>query len=160
MKQSRIAGVYMKGMLSVWIIYLLKKKPMTGYDMLNEIASITGDTWHPTTGSLYPALHKMKRSGFVLSKKTGNRGKIKYTLTKDGEKIYSDMKEHVSEVMNNRKFMRVFASILWPDEPESFRDEIEAVQTALIKKRYSAAKKDYKSAAKKLRRIREELEKI
>lgn len=160
MKQNKIAVVHMKGMLSVWIIYLLKKKSMTGYQILHEISQITGDTWHPTTGSVYPALHKMKKNGIITAKKVGTRGKIVYTLTPHGKEIYENMRKHVATIMGNTKFLRVFDSLLWPDETEEFRNEVESIYTALIDVRNNIKKSDYKRIAAKLSSIRRQIEKM
>ncbi len=145
----------MKGMLGFWILYLLKKRQMAGYEILQEISQITGDTWQPTTGSVYPALHKLKKNGIIAARKEGSRGKIEYKLTKKGIELYDGMRKQVMNVMQNAKFRRVFESLAWPDEPEELRNEIDALYTSLMKMRNNT--KNYAALSRKIRRIREEI---
>jgi DNA-binding PadR family transcriptional regulator len=152
--------VHMKGMLNIWIVYLLKKHPLTGYQILQEIVQFTGDTWHPTTGSVYPALHKLKKMGMISSKKEGARGKIEYSLTQKGGDMYEEMRGHVKKTMGNSKFRRVFESLVWPNEPEEIRSETEAIYIALVELRNNLKKADHKSTLEKLRRIRKQIEEL
>lgn len=141
----------MRGLLNIWIISLLSKKPMNGYEMLKEIEGIT--EWKPTTGSLYPALHKLKKKGVIAAEKRGERRQVVYSLTQKGEQTVSDMRNHILRHIENPKFFRMFESLVWGDEPECLRIEVENMRLAMIGLRKNVKKKDAESVAKRLRKI-------
>ena len=124
---------------------------MNGYEMLKEIEGIT--EWKPTTGSLYPALHKLKKKGVIAAEKRGERRPVVYSLTQKGEQVVSDIRENIMHHIENPKFFRVFESLVWRDEPDSLRKEIENVRLAMIGLRKNMKKKDAESVAKRLRKI-------
>ncbi|MBI3190873.1 PadR family transcriptional regulator [archaeon] len=159
-KSASIHEPSIKGMLVFWIIYLLKKKPMSGYEILQSIKEFTGDTWNPTTGSIYPALHRLKKDGLIEAKKAGKRGKIVYLLTDSGKKNYDQMRSGAKSMMTNMKFRRVFESLVWPNEAEDVRGSVESIYMALIKVRNRAKPSDYKKIIAKLNVIAKEIENI
>ncbi|MEM2630296.1 MAG: PadR family transcriptional regulator, partial [Candidatus Bathyarchaeia archaeon] len=57
-----------KGYLRLVILMLLTKKPMHGYEIMNEVEARTLGFWRPTAGGIYPLLKKMERKGEVKSK--------------------------------------------------------------------------------------------
>jgi DNA-binding PadR family transcriptional regulator len=61
---------------------LLAERPMHGYEMLQEIARRTNDLWHPSPGSLYPALQLLEDQELVRSSATG--GRRQFELTSQG----------------------------------------------------------------------------
>ncbi|MGH3157440.1 MAG: PadR family transcriptional regulator [Streptosporangiaceae bacterium] len=52
---------------------------MHGYEMLQEIARRTDDLWHPSPGSLYPALQLLEDQELVRSSSTGGRRQFELT---------------------------------------------------------------------------------
>jgi DNA-binding PadR family transcriptional regulator len=58
---------------------LLAERPMHGYEMLQEIARRTNDLWHPSPGSLYPALQLLEDQELVRSSSTGGRRQFELT---------------------------------------------------------------------------------
>jgi len=63
--------------------------PRHGYGISQAISSWSGDVFQVDTGSLYPALHRLERKGWVKSKwktsETNREVKI-YSLTPKGKK--------------------------------------------------------------------------
>ena len=55
---------------------------MHGYEMLQEIARRTNDLWHPSPGSLYPALQLLEDQELVRS--SSNDGRRQFELTGQG----------------------------------------------------------------------------
>jgi DNA-binding PadR family transcriptional regulator len=71
-----------RGDVRAAILALLAERPMHGYEMLQEIARRTSDLWHPSPGSLYPALQLLEDQRLVRSSNTD--GRRQFELTSEG----------------------------------------------------------------------------
>ncbi|MEM3553279.1 MAG: PadR family transcriptional regulator, partial [Candidatus Bathyarchaeia archaeon] len=82
-----IKEVY-KGYLRLVILMLLTKKPMHGYEIMNEVEARTLGFWRPTAGGVYPLLKKMEKKGEVKSKwiKISKRNRRIYEVTVNGKR--------------------------------------------------------------------------
>ena len=88
--KSLLSGSY--GMM---ILSLLKEREKYGYQMINELALRSDDTFKMKEGTLYPILHSMEKQGYVESfeKKTdGGRVRRYYRITKKGLKALEEKK--------------------------------------------------------------------
>jgi transcriptional regulator len=71
------------------ILRTLAWGPQHGYGISNAIRTGSGDVLRAETGSLYPALHRLEKQGWVKSEwgETENRQRAKYySLTRTGRK--------------------------------------------------------------------------
>lgn len=68
----------MKGYLSYLVLWILRKRKMTGVQIAKELEKRRGVK--PSPGTIYPALKDLRRKGFIASDKE----KV-YSLTKKGE---------------------------------------------------------------------------
>jgi len=73
-----------RGLLRLYILHRLSKKPMSGYDLMSDLDELTGGAWHPGSGSIYPALEDLRRRGLVEGSSRGSRSKRVYTITTKG----------------------------------------------------------------------------
>ena len=77
----------LKGTLKTIILKLLSENDrMYGYQITQQVKTITDGKINLTEGALYPALHKLESEGFLTTEKeiVGNRVRKYYSLTKDG----------------------------------------------------------------------------
>ena len=77
------------GTLEMLILRMLVGRPMHGYGIAQRIHNVSDDVLRVEEGSLYPALQRVLRKGWVTAKwgMTGlNRRARFYTLTRDGRK--------------------------------------------------------------------------
>jgi PadR family transcriptional regulator PadR len=85
--QNRIE--LLQGTLDMLILQTLQWGPQHGYGIGNAIRANSGELLQVETGSLYPALHRLARQGWVKSEwkqtETGQRAKF-YQLTVAGKK--------------------------------------------------------------------------
>jgi transcriptional regulator len=79
----------LKGTLDMLILQTLTVQPMHGYAIAQHIERLSGDVLAVEQGSLYPALERLQKKGWVTSKwaesPTGRRARY-YTLTNAGRK--------------------------------------------------------------------------
>jgi PadR family transcriptional regulator PadR len=80
-----------KGYLKLFVLMLLSKKPLHGYEIMDSIEGLTLGFWRPTAGGVYPILKKMEAAGLIKGeweKIRGKRRKI-YTITPEGKNLIS-----------------------------------------------------------------------
>ena len=79
----------LKGTLDMLILQTLTVQPMHGYAIAQHIERLSGDVLAVEQGSLYPALERLQKKGWVTSKwgasPTGRRARY-YTLTATGRR--------------------------------------------------------------------------
>src|SRR5258708_35487263 len=77
------------GALEMMILHSLRLKPMHGYALVKHIRQVSGDLLQIEEGSLYPALQRMLKDGFLESEAgvsaKGRPTRI-YRLTKTGRR--------------------------------------------------------------------------
>ncbi len=88
MKQQDERGLF-PGALEMMILQTLKRKPLHGYALAQHIKQTSNDLLQVEEGSLYPALQRMLKEGWVKAEwgisATKRRVRI-YRLTREGRK--------------------------------------------------------------------------
>lgn len=77
-----------KGTLDLLVLKTLSVEPMHGWGIAQRIGDMSGGAFSVNQGSLYPALQRMKRKGWIRSewRTTDNRRRARYyELTRAGE---------------------------------------------------------------------------
>jgi transcriptional regulator len=79
----------LKGTLDMLILQTLTLQPMHGYAIAQHIERLSGEVLTVEQGSLYPALERLQKKGWLKSKwapsPTGRRARY-YTLTSSGRR--------------------------------------------------------------------------
>jgi len=79
----------LQGTLDLLILQTLQWGPRHGYGISQAISAGSGDVLRADTGSLYPALHRLERAGWIVAewKKSENQQQVKvYRLTAAGKR--------------------------------------------------------------------------
>lgn len=79
----------LQGTLELLVLKTLSLEPMHGWGIAQRLEQMSGEVLQVTQGSLYPALQRMKRKGWVRSewRSTDNNRRARYyMLTARGEK--------------------------------------------------------------------------
>ena len=79
----------LQGTLDVLVLKTLSWKPMHGYGVVRALQQLTDDVLQIEEGSLYPALHRLERQGWLASEwgvSENNRRAKYYHLTAEGRK--------------------------------------------------------------------------
>jgi transcriptional regulator len=93
------------GALEIMILQSLRLRPMHGYALVKHIQTVSDDLLRVEEGSLYPALQRMLKEGWVASEtgiSTKGRPTRIYRLTDAG-------KAHLDQELSS--FERMFAGI-------------------------------------------------
>ncbi|MFZ0820414.1 MAG: PadR family transcriptional regulator [Candidatus Acidiferrales bacterium] len=106
----------LQGTLDMLILQTLQWGPRHGYALSKSIRTQSGEMLKVDTGSLYPALHRLERKGWVAaewkSSEIGPRLRV-YRLTRSGRK------QLVTERSRWERLTEAVAGILNPAKKES-----------------------------------------
>ena len=87
----------LQGTLEMLTLKLLTVEPMHGWGLSIRLRQISGDVFDVNQGSLYPALQRMKRRGWITAEwrsSDNNRRARFYAITREGERqLQSEMDE-------------------------------------------------------------------
>src|SRR5580698_8996221 len=78
-----------QGTLDLLVLKILALQPLHGWALSQRLKQISGEVLQVSDGSLYPALHKLERQGWVQAewKPTQNKRRAKfYSLTRLGRR--------------------------------------------------------------------------
>lgn len=81
---------------SMLLLKLLESGDMYGYQMIEELARRSDDTFSLKAGTLYPLLHDLQRQGMVEAyEKTAESGRLRkyYSLTQPGRRLLAEKTE-------------------------------------------------------------------
>ena len=113
-KDSSARIELLQGTLDMLILRTLLFGPAHGHQIAKHIQSTTADVLQVEHGSLYPALHRLERRGWVASKweiaKARNREFKYYRLTPVGKR------QLIAEESKWRQLTGAIARIMWPAE--------------------------------------------
>jgi len=87
------AAVVMQGTLDLLILKALSLAPMHGWGITNRIKQLSRESFRVGQGSLYPALHRYEKRGWVTSywrTTEHNRVARYYDLTVAGRRVLGD----------------------------------------------------------------------
>ena len=83
----------LQGKLELLVLKTLMWGPMHGYGIATWIEAVTGDVLRVEEGSLYPALYRMTRKGWIAGEwgtSENNRRAKFYHLTPEGERQFRE----------------------------------------------------------------------
>jgi PadR family transcriptional regulator, regulatory protein PadR len=87
----------LQGTLEMLTLKLLTAEPMHGWGLSIRLRQISGDVFDVNQGSLYPALQRMKRRGWITAEwraSDNNRKARFYSITREGLKqLESEMED-------------------------------------------------------------------
>ncbi|GMV08179.1 MAG: transcriptional regulator [Gemmatimonadota bacterium] len=78
----------LQGTLDLLVLRILELEPMHGWGIGERIHLFSGEVFHVNQGSLYPALQRMRRKGWIRAewRRTENNRRARYyALTPQGE---------------------------------------------------------------------------
>jgi PadR family transcriptional regulator, regulatory protein PadR len=116
-KETKQRAALLQGTLDMLILRTLLYGPAHGHQIGKHIQRTTNDFLQMQHGSLYPALHRLEKRGWVASKwepaPDRNREFKYYRLTDKGSK------QLLVEESQWRRMAEAVASVMWPAAEES-----------------------------------------
>ncbi|MGA7626355.1 MAG: PadR family transcriptional regulator [Candidatus Acidiferrales bacterium] len=107
---------FLQGTLDMLILRTLLFGPAHGHQIAKHIQRTTDDVLQVEHGSLYPALHRMERKGWIISKwettKDRNREFKFYRLTPAGRKRLAHQESKW------KRLAKAIALVMWPASNE------------------------------------------
>ncbi|WP_160670376.1 PadR family transcriptional regulator [Clostridium sp. C8-1-8] len=93
-EKEAVGQVLTKGLLPIYVLYILSLGPTNGNDIAHKIGERTNGLWIPSTGGIYPLLKKFEKDGLILGEWDDPKKKFMkiYTLTENGLKEFGDRK--------------------------------------------------------------------
>jgi len=79
-----------KGLLRFYVFKLLKDKPMSGSEIMEDVEKQTGGQWKPSPGSVYPLLTWLRENGYAEELPREVTGIKRYMLTEKGAKFFEE----------------------------------------------------------------------
>jgi transcriptional regulator len=111
-KESLNRTALLQGTLDMLILRTLLFGPAHGHQIAKHIQRTTEEVLQVEHGSLYPALHRLERKGWVAAKwetgKDGNRQFKYYRLTATGKK------QLTREESKWKKLASAISQVMWP----------------------------------------------
>lgn len=82
-EKEAVGQVFAKGLLPIYVLYILSIGPTNGNDISNKISQRTKGLWSPSTGGIYPLLKKLEKEGLVIGEWDNPKKKTQklYSLT-------------------------------------------------------------------------------
>lgn len=100
-EQEAVGGIFTKGLLPIYVLYILSLQPTNGNCISNKIGERTNGLWTPSTGGIYPLLKKLEKQGLVEGKWDNPKKKVQkiYELTSLGKEEFNHRKELLKDKM-------------------------------------------------------------
>lgn len=94
-EKEAVGQVFTKGLLPIYVLYILSLSPSNGNDISKKIGERTKGLWLPSTGGIYPLLKKFEKQGFIKGEWDDPKKKFQkiYTLTSAGKIEFENKKE-------------------------------------------------------------------
>lgn len=97
-EKEAVGQVFTKGLLPIYVLYILSLGATNGNDISHKIGERTGGLWVPSTGGIYPLLAKLEKEKLVTGQWDDQKKKI--------QKIYSLTEEGLLELENKKLLLR------------------------------------------------------
>ena len=133
-------------MLDFAILGLLREEPRHGYELKRALGDL--GFWQVSFGSLYPALRRLEKKGFIEAARGAGRRKA-YRITPDGRAEFGRLLEDDDNPSENERSFSLRLAFLGYLEPEHRVHVLEGRRTALAE-RLRAARSSFLGA----RRVR------
>lgn len=94
-ENNAVGQVFTKGLLPIYVLYILSESPSNGNDISHKIGDKTKGLWVPSTGGIYPILKKFEKEGLIEGQWDDPKKKFQkiYNLTPLGESEFLERKE-------------------------------------------------------------------
>ncbi|MGB9727671.1 MAG: PadR family transcriptional regulator [Nitrososphaeria archaeon] len=122
-----------KGYLRYQVLELLKEKPMSGSEIMNEIEKRTNGCWKPSPGSVYPLLAWLQDRGYIREVPSEESGMRRYNLTDKGKQLLEEQQKMRAHYVDRMFFVSPVMGTFWMRIPPERASEIRVSFRRLFK---------------------------
>ena len=126
-----------KGMLRHITLNILKREPMSGSELTEQIYEYTD--WRPSPGSMYPLLASLQEEGLIMPYEDEDTTLKRFTLTDEGTRLLEVHKKEDQDYRSRNKSMRKMYWRLHRDMPlnlyTSFSNFLDTFEEVFTEKR-------------------------
>ena len=140
-------------MLDMAILGLLREGPMHGYELRQRLVDF--GFWRISFGSIYPALRRLEKSGFIEARPGSGRRK-EHAITAEGKEHFQEILEDESSEVENSTAFKVRLAFFKYMEPDTRIGFLERRKTVL-RERIAETRGSLRKAADKVDRYTEAL---
>lgn len=97
-EKDAVGQVFTKGLLPIYVLYILSLGPKNGNDIAHKIGDRTNGLWVPSTGGIYPLLKKLEKQGLVVGQWDDPEKKF--------QKIYQLTPKGIEELDNKKNLLK------------------------------------------------------
>ncbi len=89
------------GELRLTLLMLIGDEPRHGYELIKAIGEMTGGTYEPSPGAVYPTLQMLADEGVITEAKPkkGDEAKKAFEITKSGKEELADREDEVAKIV-------------------------------------------------------------
>lgn len=145
---SKVAETFMsKGDMKYIVMNALAKKPMHGYQLINNIKDAFLGLYSPSPGTIYPTLQMLEGQGLIKGKGKGGR-KI-YKLTGRGVKFLKENKAEITKITESIKTSEYLPQI------KKIASDLQEIAKETMSLTINKSKEDIKNAEVNVKKTRE-----
>ncbi|MCW4047959.1 MAG: PadR family transcriptional regulator [Candidatus Bathyarchaeota archaeon] len=124
-----------KGFIRYQVLEALSQKPMSGSEIMDEIAKHTGGFWKPSPGSIYPLLAWLQDNNYIKELPLEN-GLKRYELTPNGKALLEEQKNIMKRFRETMGFAQppfsAFFMKVTPEKEAVIRDTMRRAGIAMF----------------------------
>lgn len=90
-----------RGFSRYYTLHLLKEKPMTGKEIMEEAERRSEGKWKPSAGLIYPLLGRLQGDGLIAEVEES-----RFTITAKGEKTLNQYAKFQAQIEKQRELIR------------------------------------------------------
>lgn len=96
-----------RGMLPLYLLFVLEEGPRHGTELIRLIAEMSGESWRPSPGSVYPVLRKMEKEGLISGRWQRGQAAPKriYRLTDAGSAALPDLRSDLLQQLKTARHL-------------------------------------------------------
>lgn len=104
-RRTRRGRMFATGELRLALLALIAREPRHGYELIRAIEDMTGGSYAPSPGAVYPTLQMLEEEGQIKPAKNKDKddeegsGKKPFKATKSGKAELSEREAEVTELM-------------------------------------------------------------
>lgn len=118
-----------KELLSYLILKLTENNPQYGYGLINEFKELSNQHWDPSYGTVYGAIKRLKKNGYLKRIESEHEDRKYFKLTQKGQKQLKERKKEIENLKEKSQdrilgFLNIYKNIYGE---ENFNDLLDKI---------------------------------